>query len=595
MRHRCLIIVLLALVCASPVLGEEDVWRFGRNFKGWEIASLSITGVPKGTASELRKGLALAADKAVLYQQELRADVDRIELYLARHGYPYASVSLDGEPTDDGRRIRLTIRVDTGPPVSIVAVSASGVPDDLPVASIRTLPFSEGDVFEEPVLNEYKDRVLEALQESGYARAEVTSSLVWSDTVHVDVRIEAVPGAVYYFRRVEAGGADEDLIGLVYTMADIHRGDRYDPQLLTDARDYLSKLGLFRQIRLEITDVPPDSLDLDIEVSQRQPRSVEIGAGYWSDDKFSGRLGWKHRNMLGRGRGFSAEVVATQYRQYFETMTWWPAIFGAKRSLWTLRAAINNENELSYEKTAPGIGTTISYLFTRNTGGTLGYFIEQAYYDIKTTEQHLFDVTKGVVNWIEMRLTRDGTDDRVTPERGTFSWIRMQWGPAGGVSGSDWILGEVSGTLHIPLKGRTLLAMNAHLGYGQPLGQTEALLPDKRFYAGGSVSHRGFARRELGPKDINGLPLGGDVMSTGFVEYRFPFYKSLEGAVFADWGQVWQTSDEVNLRNIEIAVGPALRLSTPVGPFRLDWGWRLTNYDSSVPRWALHFAIGYPM
>jgi len=109
------------------------------------------------------------------------------------------------------------------------------------------------------------------------------------------------------------------------------------------------------------------------------------------------------------------------------------------------------------------------------------------------------------------------------------------------------------------------------------------------------MNHRGFARRELGPKDINGLPLGGEIMAIGFIEWRFPLVWMIEGAVFTDWGQVWQSDEDVNVRNVEIAIGPAIRLATPVGPFRLDWGWRLTNYDTTVPRSALHFAIGYPM
>ena len=84
-------------------------------------------------------------------------------------------------------------------------------------------------------------------------------------------------------------------------------------------------------------------------------------------------------------------------------------------------------------------------------------------------------------------------------------------------------------------------------------------------------------------------------MTTGFLEWRFPFVWRLEGAVFCDWGQVWRFRDDVNLRRIEVAIGPAFRLKTPVGPFRLDWGWRVTEYDTTAPRWALHFAIGYPM
>ena len=163
------------------------------------------------------------------------------------------------------------------------------------------------------------------------------------------------------------------------------------------------------------------------------------------------------------------------------------------------------------------------------------------------------------------------------------------------MSEADWILGEISGTVHVPLKKRMLIAVNVRAGAAKPTGNAVVLLPDKRFYAGGSTEHRGFSRRQLGPKDENGLPLGGELMAIGFVEFRFPFVWKIEGAVFTDWGQVWRSDEDINVRNIEVAIGPAIRLATPVGPFRLDWGWRLTDHDTTESRWALHFAIGYPM
>ncbi len=595
MIYRYWIIVVAALFLGSPVYGQQDVWQYGRNFKGWQINSLRITGVDKSLASDLKKGLSLAGKEAVLYEQELLNDIDRIVLYLAKRGYPYAFVEIDVDRAGELREVDLILLVNTGPAVIARSTQITGMPDGVFDRTIRVPPFRDGDVFVESGLTDYTTEILEVLNNAGYARAKVSTSLNWADTVTVDIEIVTEPGHIYYFRRVAVTGVKKDLTDLAYTMIDIHEGDQFHPQLLTDARDYLSRLGLFRQIRLDVTDVEPDSLDLAVILGTRKPKSIEIAVGYWSDERFSGRLAWRHRNLLRHGRGLSIEFVGTQYRRYSDIMLWWPAPFGAKRSMWTVRLGINNENEDSYEKTAPGLGTTYSYLFTRTSGGTIGYFLERATYDIKTTEKYLFDDTEGLVAWFEGRLNRDGTDDRVKPSKGSFTWLRMQWGPDGGVSESSWILGEISGTYHIPMKNRMLIAVNARAGAAKPTGDAEVLLPDKRFYAGGSMNHRGFARRELGPKDINGLPLGGEFMAIGFIEWRFPLVWQLEGALFTDWGQVWQTNEDVNVRNIEIAIGPAIRLATPVGPFRLDWGWRVTNFDTTVPRWALHFAIGYPM
>ena len=85
------------------------------------------------------------------------------------------------------------------------------------------------------------------------------------------------------------------------------------------------------------------------------------------------------------------------------------------------------------------------------------------------------------------------------------------------------------------------------------------------------------------------------MMMTGFVEFRFPLFWKLNGAAFIDAGQVWRTHGDFTWDNIEIAIGPAIRIMTPVGPLRFDLGYRLTDYEPTQPEYVFHFAIGYPM
>jgi outer membrane protein insertion porin family len=66
-----------------------------------------------------------------------------------------------------------------------------------------------------------------------------------------------------------------------------------------------------------------------------------------------------------------------------------------------------------------------------------------------------------------------------------------------------------------------------------------------------------------------------------------------EGAVFLDVGQVWKMADHVKLSDLEPAIGPALMVNTPVGPIRVDYGFRLKD-SGSQPDQVFHFAIGHP-
>lgn len=591
------LIVAFVFACSPVALAsaqQTDVWNSVSNYKGWPVKKLTVAGVDKDTAKDLHRGLQLSAKDALLYQNRLREDIDRVLLFLARHGHPYSSVIPSVDPDPAKRTIRLTLEIDRGPPVVVRSYELVAVPENYRQSIESKLGVEPGAVFADEQIQEDIESVVEGLKKEGHARAIAAATVDWFDSTHVDTRIVAIPGPVCFFREVTVEGVSDDLTELAYTLTDIERGERYHPRIMSDARDFLSRAGLFRQIRLKLEDAAPDSLDVRVELQERKQWSGEIAGGYWSDEQFSGRVRVQQRNLFRRGRGTSIEVIYSTFRRWGEWSVWWPALFGSRKSLGTFRAGINNEREDSYEMNAPGLGVSYGYSFTRRLSTMINYTVERAEYTIKTTEKDFFEDPEGIVGYFEFRLSRDGTDDRISPTKGTFSWLRFQWGPQGGVSQANWVLAEANATWMLRLKS-TVFAVNARGGWGKPLEPAYSLLPDKRFYAGGSTAHRGFQRRQLGPKDENGLPLGGEVMATGFFEYRFPVVWKFDGAVFLDWGQVWRLRDDVGLGNIEIAVGPALRIMTPVGPLRFDWGIRLTDYDETVSKSAFHFAIGYPM
>ena len=152
---------------------------------------------------------------------------------------------------------------------------------------------------------------------------------------------------------------------------------------------------------------------------------------------------------------------------------------------------------------------------------------------------------------------------------------------------------DIEGVHYLRLPFTTVLTSRVLVGGAKPLGQTESLLPDRRFYSGGASSHRGFARRQLGPLDRDGNPIGGEAVFNASLDLRFPIFRRLRGALFVDAGQVWFRSEDVQLGSLEVAIGPGLWIDTAVGPFRFDVGFRITDV-SPAPRQAHHIAIGKP-
>lgn len=82
------------------------------------------------------------------------------------------------------------------------------------------------------------------------------------------------------------------------------------------------------------------------------------------------------------------------------------------------------------------------------------------------------------------------------------------------------------------------------IGLGVPYGNSSSLPFEKGFYAGGANGMRGWAYRTLGPgsyaeESLNEFDKMGEIKLEASVEYRFPIFWYLNGALFADVGNVW--------------------------------------------------------
>jgi outer membrane protein insertion porin family len=143
-------------------------------------------------------------------------------------------------------------------------------------------------------------------------------------------------------------------------------------------------------------------------------------------------------------------------------------------------------------------------------------------------------------------------------------------------------------------------------------GLNDILHPRKRFYAGGANSVRGYGENQLGPRiltidpakliatgcttetiadgtckpasakvnDFTPLPTGGTSLIEGSIEYRFPFLmKNLQGAVFVDAGYVGVAGSDVANGKGAITPGFGVRYFSPVGPIRVDLGFRPSLTD----------------
>lgn len=178
---------------------------------------------------------------------------------------------------------------------------------------------------------------------------------------------------------------------------------------------------------------------------------------------------------------------------------------------------------------------------------------------------------------------------------------------------------DVDFRYHLKLGGDSKIASRLFAGYGLPYGNSDVLPFTKQYFAGGPYSVRAFNIRSLGPGTYT--PPGdqgaffdqaGNIRLEANLEYRFPLFPYLYGAVFADAGNVWNTGENSTLEGgefskdfmNELGIGTGFGLRVDIQSFVIRVDLAAPLHDPSLPegqRWefdfanpVLNFAIGYP-
>lgn len=170
---------------------------------------------------------------------------------------------------------------------------------------------------------------------------------------------------------------------------------------------------------------------------------------------------------------------------------------------------------------------------------------------------------------------------------------------------------------------RSSLAFHAGAGVAIPYGNSTVLPFEKRFYAGGANSVRGWGVRTLGPGSYDGLNSMnsfiyqcGDIRLDINLEYRTKLFWVLELGAFIDAGNIWTIRDYEDqpggvfrfdefYKQIALSYGLGLRLDFTYFLLRFDLGMKAYNPATNQVRWpllsprlqrdsAFHFSVGYP-
>lgn len=458
-------------------------------------------------------------------------------------------------------------------------------------------------------------------------------------------------------------------------------GDLFSQENVDKTYSNLSDMGLFRYINIKLSEKQENDLSannkldcrIDLAMRKRQAYSVELmGTNTSSDLGIRGNLTFNNFNLFKGGEhlqvGVSGAIESLRHRYDQEPMQeigiytrletpkfllpFNVAEFQRKYAPRTaVQLSYNNQRQPNYIRTVAN--ATIGYIWKGNSYNKHSlYPLDFSLVKIPRMDQNYFDSRiKG------KRLEHSFIDHTILSMRYVFEfntqpkerkqsyiYLRSSFESAGpmvnlvneythwmadsldslffGVKYSQYIRSDIDLRFFQVITSSNKIAYRIYGGIGIPYGNSKAMPFEKMFWSGGPYGIRAWSERSLGPGSLsdndsiyNQL---GDIKLEGNIEYRFKLFWKLEGALFADAGNVWllkvgdKNPGEFDLKDFpkEIALGAGfgarfdlsfVLLRADLGfkikdPARLDTGdmWIFQNENYRLKNTTFQFGIGYP-
>jgi outer membrane protein insertion porin family len=336
-----------------------------------------------------------------------------------------------------------------------------------------------------------------------------------------------------------------------------------------------------------------------LAVVERPRLALEFGFGYLDKEGGRGFLGVSHRNLFGTGRKISARVEGGAIERRYSLNYKEPRVFSynadATIGATYFKTQASSFSEFDEEALVGTVG--VEKQFTPFWKGVFLYEykdtdITNVKSGVTLTDQ---DVGKLIIASVNPSLIRDTRDDPFNPASGSVHVATLRIGAQSLGSEVQLVkLTHQSSRFFSPTP-KTTLAISARAGGAKKFGETNIIPLSERFFSGGRSTVRGYAQNKLGIEGatiIGSLPTGGNALLIFNEEFRISIFKSFGMVLFFDHGNIWREFNEIKLKEIKSTTGIGFRYNTPIGPLRIDWGYKLDREEPESSS-EFHFMLGH--
>ena len=560
------------------------------------ISSVKFTGNSRVTTSEL---LDITQLKAGEYFS--RSRVEDAQRRLLATG-KFSEVRPDAQVANG--KMALSFAVVENPIVkSIVITGNHTIPTSTIMSALTTKP---GSVQNYNNLREDRDKILGLYQAEGYTLVNITDmSTDENGTLHISI-VEGIVKKIEVKKMVtkQKGNRrtpNDDVLKtkdyVIDREIEIQPGKIFNVKEYDATVDNLMRLGIFKNVKYEARSIPgdPEGIDLILLIDEDRTAELQGGVAYGSETGLMGTLSLKDSNWRGKNQqfGFTFEKSNKDYTGFAldfydpwikdtDRVSWgWGAYktdYGDEDSILfheidTVGFKVNIGKGLGKNFTL-SLGTKVEYIKEKHEDGKLRKANnDKWYYKEKNKWREIEGVDDKYWLWsIYPYISYDTRNNYLNPTSGLYAKWQVEGGHAGGYKSGNF--GNTTLELRTYHKG---LFKNNTFAYKVVGGiASNSTKESQKFWVGGGNSLRGY----------DGGFFKGSQKLVATIENRTQLNDIIGIVVFADAGRAWKqngrdpsyTRDNSHFgHNIGTTAGVGIRLNTPIGPLRFDFGWPVGN------------------
>ncbi|WP_395646592.1 autotransporter assembly complex family protein [Terricaulis sp.] len=554
--------------------------------------------VIEGADEDTRKAiLDLLPDRdrpATLFEAERIAEeaAARATAWLRSEGY-YAS-EVTPETTEDPVSARLVIA--PGPrflfdPPQVIYTGAA--PDgDAQHAVTRALetvragaPARSADVLSTEAA------VLTALREQGFADVAAGDRRVVVDHATGRVSAEFHIDAGAYATLGEVRAAPDTLFrpSFVRSLQNWETGAQYTPERLSQLRRDITSTGAVSVATTRLA-APNEAgvRDVILEVEPARRNAYELGLGYSTTEGVGIEGEWTRRNLTRRADSL---VLALSYGELLQSASLQlnrPHAAGLNHTR-SYGVSVTHEDTTAYERQGVALFTSVDAAPRLHQARSYGLRLSADEYDNVGSGVSSAYVLSGFADW-----RHDTTELTLDPREGSITEFRLEPSVSTGDATLGFVRAMAEGRLYESFGDNDRLTLAARLRVGwleAVAGDVNDVPPDRRFYAGGGGSVRGYAYNSIYPpeRDALGLAPGGQGLLETSLEARWRFNERIGAAAFIDGGTAFDDWGEA--ADLSWGVGVGARYNLGFAPLRVDLAVPLDDSQSDED-FAVYISIG---